>query len=1284
MPWGCVMRIERDEMAHKKRFAGKGAALLSAAVLMISALTVSTGFTAPPAQAASNTVDFENGTWDPWVKSGDPTLSVIESPDGDSQVLSVADRKNDYDGISSPSNLEPGQTYNLSMKVRLAAGTEGTANIYFVFKGNYKHIGDPSVVSADAWTTVDATYPVPADNNGTPFDPSVLFVYIGSDNMDGLDSYTYLVDDLTVAAPPAEVTVEDVNFEDGTWDEWVKSGGPTLSVIESPDGDSQVLSVADRKNDYDGISSPSELVPGQTYTMSMKARLAPGTVGTANIDFVFKGNYKHFGSPTTVSADEWTTVTGTYTVPADNNGTPFDPSTLFVYIGAADIPGLDSYSYLVDDILITTPAPATEVAPGISTGFEDGPSGWIARDGATGSSPTVAISTQYFHNGKQAACVTNRTSTGDGIGYVTDNDLTVGVAYTLTAWVRFEDGQSTDGGIWLSNGKSVTGQPTIYSTLSQFDPVANDGWTKVQASVTMPPADSNLLYFETNYNLGTNFSDFCVDDISIEPPTTAPDMSLEPIKDADMPFPVGVAVSQPQIIGQAADLLLHHFNQVTPENDMKEGAWYDDNGNFRMSPVAEQIMQFAQDNDIRVYGHNLVWYEGSNNSTPDWFFNVSPTDDRPLTNSAADQAILKQRLHDHIFGIAKALSDEFGLFGSDTNKLVAFDVVNEAIAESASPETGGLRNSEWYQILGPDFINLAFQYADEAFNTPTAKGGYADPSANRPVKLFINDFNTENSDKRAIFHDVVEQLVAEGVPVDGVGNQFHMAQGMTTSVSSLQAALESFADLKTVTGAKMLVAVTELDAPTGTPVSEPLLINQGYYYKAIFDTFRQFAADYPDQLFSVTMWGLDDAQSWQNSKGAPLPFDENLQAKYAYYGIIDAALPPTQLIADIFGTDSTTGDLSATAAGVDSTEWAKLPLKPVVSGGSASYELRWSPDTLYAYVTVDDPVKDAGDKVTFQVGDTTYVVNRDGTTAPDIAAYVVERAGGYTLVAHLPLNNDKYKDLVNFGLSVNTVQSDAQETSGTITLTEPLSFVEIPEALAVPTIDGKADDTAWTNAAIVTTGISSSTNTNPSPATAQVRLLWSDDTLYVLMHVTDPSIDVSSSNNYEQDSVEIYVDRGNQKSMTYTSTDTQMRINVNNFLSVGTYNDEPGLEVQATWLDSATSLTDDGYIVEAAISLQGKGGLGTYQGLDFQVNDGTAGHRTAIQNWANPTDNGYQSPYHLGVGLLVPAVSAPSTEQPAETVKTGGTSSVAGSALPILAAVMLLAGAGIVTKRKFS
>ena len=85
----------------------------------------------------------------------------------------------------------------------------------------------------------------------------------------------------------------------------------------------------------------------------------------------------------------------------------------------------------------------------------------------------------------------------------------------------------------------------------------------------------------------------------------------------------------------------------------------------------------------------------------------------------------------------------------------------------------GLRRSNWYNILGEEYIDLAFQYANEAFNDVYAVAGVT-----HPVTLFINDYNTEQGGKQARYNALVERLLARGVPVDGVGHQFHVILAM--------------------------------------------------------------------------------------------------------------------------------------------------------------------------------------------------------------------------------------------------------------------------------------------------------------------------------------------------------------------------------------------------------------------------------------------------------------------------------------------------------------------------
>src|SRR5690606_20193131 len=134
---------------------------------------------------------------------------------------------------------------------------------------------------------------------------------------------------------------------------------------------------------------------------------------------------------------------------------------------------------------------------------------------------------------------------------------------------------------------------------------------RVETSFTMASAEQALLYFETSYNTGGPGS-FLVDDISIRSRDVEV-QPLPPLKDA-VDFPLGVAIDSRETVGASAELTLRHFNQVTAENHMKVEAWYDADRTFRMHPEAIAVMDFAQANDLRVYGHVLLWHS----QTPAW------------------------------------------------------------------------------------------------------------------------------------------------------------------------------------------------------------------------------------------------------------------------------------------------------------------------------------------------------------------------------------------------------------------------------------------------------------------------------------------------------------------------------------------------------------------------------------------------------------------------------------------------------------------------------------------
>ncbi|AVT37275.1 hypothetical protein C6W10_13290 [Plantactinospora sp. BB1] len=998
---------------------------------------------------------------------------------------------------------------------------------------------------------------------------------------------------LAAPAQAADRVVLANDFESGSYAPWGPRGAVTLGITAEGHESANSLSVTGRTANWQGtaIDAAARFEPGATYVISAWAKLPAGTAGSAGVHFTVEASpagggdntYTWVGDNVPTTAENWVRIGGSYTMPAG-----LAAATLYVEAEGTT-------PYLLDDISITTPEGGPE--PGtvvIDTDFEDGLDGWGPRDGGPGA-PTVGL-TDVAHGGEAAALVSNRVNQGAGIGRDVSTVFETGVTYEFSAWLRFAEGQPTDQ-IWLSLA-STSGGSQSFSTLAQFDGITNTGWTEVTASFTMPAADSALLYFESRWQDGEtgNTSDFLLDDVVVRVPQPPVIEDLTPIHETT-DFPVGVAIDSRETVGAAAQLLTRHFNHITPENHMKPEAWYDAERTFRPHDQAIALMDFARANNLGLYGHVLVWHS----QTPAWFFQDEAG--APLSTSAAHQQVLRDRLRTHVFAVAESLSDRYGPFGSATNPMRAFDVVNEVVADSGE-FSDGLRRSEWYRILGEEYIDLAFRYADEAFNDVHAVAG------TDPVTLFINDYNTEQSGKQGRYKALVQRLLSRGVPVDGVGHQFHVS--LSTPTASLGAALAAFADLP------VIQAVTELDVTTGTPVTQANLIEQGYYFRDAFRIFRQYA----DDLFVVTVWGLTDGRSWRVGNGAPLVFDDNLRAKPAYYGAVDGELPVRLRTANVFA-----GDVALSDTATADLTWSKLPLHPVED--LARFQLRWAPDHLTAFVTVSDAAASAGDQVSFVLGDQTYTVARDGSG--NVPAVAKERSGGYDIVAHLPLSDAAEGDTLTLDVRVGndgrTAAWNAPGALGTLGLVEELSYLEVTQARTAPVVDG-AVDTAWADARAVTTAKAVS---GTDGATATVRTLWRDQTLYVLAEVADPVVDVSGSDPWTRDSVEIYVDGGNVKNGPYRYDDTQIRINAENGVSFGT-GDEA---FQRGRLTSATVRTETGYTVEAAISLLEYGGLGTFHGLDFQVNDATGGTRTAIRNWADQLGTGYQTTSRWGVGRLV-------------------------------------------------
>jgi len=1209
--------------------------------------------------------DFETSAA-PWSPRGPVTLALTDAEaHGGARSLSVTGRTGEWNGPATAVTtlFEAGATYDVEAWVKLPAGTAGSSGLHLTVQETrssgdaYTWVGGAVATTADGWVRIGGAYTMP---DGL----SAATLYVEASAIAGAHP-SFLVDDLRVTARDAGTDPGDVvpggavdpvptpvrlaqgsgdvaalTFDDGP------NPGTTPALldhlaehdlhavfcvigenVEAPGGAEILRRIVDEGhvlcNHSTGYADMGSWTADQVRAdLVENLGIIRDALGdpSAPVPF-FRAPNGSWGATPAVAVSlgmqplavvntiaDWETQ-DVATLTANLRAALRPGELVLAHDGGGDRSGtLAAVETVVTERLAdgwrftfpvgTPPLPGRAV---LETGFEDGLDGWVPRAG-NATTPTLGL-TDTARTGAQAAVVTDRDGSGDGIGHDVTGLLAPGTTYELSAWVRFGDGQPTDD-VWLSIARTVDGT-TTYSTLAQVG-VTGTGWTEVTASFQGADADAALLYLETAYG-GGNTNDLLVDDVVLRAAAPPAVEDLTGIKET-LDVPVGVAIDARETSGAASELLLRHFDQITAENHMKPEAWYDAEGTFRPHPEAVGLMDFAAENDLRVYGHVLVWHS----QTPAWFFEGE--DGEPLTTSEADKQVLRERLRTHVHDVAGWLAQEYGPFGGG-NPVTAFDVVNEVVSDGAE-NPDGLRRSEWFRILGEEYLDLAFEYADEAFNDV-----YAAEGAQRPVALFINDYNTEQGGKQDRYHALVERLLARGVPVDGVGHQFHVSLAMP--VSALEGAIERFEDLP------VTQAVTELDVTTGTPVTQAALVEQGYYYRDAFRVFREHA----DDLYSVTVWGLTDGRSWRAGSGAPLVFDDALRAKPAYHGVVDGDLPALLRTADVFA-----GDVPLGAGATTDDAWGLLPLHRFdAPAGSAAFQLRWAPDHLTAYTSVDDPTaaSSAGsDAVTFALEGETYVVGRDGSATGGASAVVAERDGGYDVVAHLPLDGAAEGGTLALDVRVaddgETAAWNTPGASGTLRLLEPLSSLDVARAPSAPVVDGEVD-AAWEAAG---EPVTTATEVQGSGgAVATVRTLWADQTLYVLAEVDDPVVDVSGSDPWVQDSVEIYVDAGNAKNGAYRAQDMQLRVSAENAVSFGT-GDEAAQRARVT---TAVSRADGGYVVEAAVDLLGLGGEGTVHGLDVQVNDAAGGARAAIRNWADPSGTGYQSTARWGVARLVGA-----------------------------------------------
>ena len=185
---------------------------------------------------------------------------------------------------------------------------------------------------------------------------------------------------------------------------------------------------------------------------------------------------------------------------------------------------------------------------------------------------------------------------------------------------------------------------------------------------------------------------------------------------------------------------------------------------------------------------------------------------------------------------------------------------------------------------------------------------------------------------------------------------------------------------------------------------------------------------------------------------------------------------------------------------------------------------------------------------------------------------------------------------------------------------------EVPTAKAAsgtPTIDGKIDE-VWSKAEKVKVDrpVESLLKIDQAKmATATVQLLWDQQHLYALWIVNDTQLSKEAGNDWEQDSVELFLDRNMKRSTFYQFDDAQYRVNYEGKRSGG------GDGYLESDLEVATAKPDEGYVVEMAIRIEDvELKSGTRMGLELQVNDSHgSGTRDAVAKWYHTEDDSWEN-----------------------------------------------------------
>jgi endo-1,4-beta-xylanase len=228
---------------------------------------------------------------------------------------------------------------------------------------------------------------------------------------------------------------------------------------------------------------------------------------------------------------------------------------------------------------------------------------------------------------------------------------------------------------------------------------------------------------------------------------------------------------------ESSALIAATFGMIADGNDLKFSS--------RLRPTPETfdfsfgdaVVSWADEHHLKFRGHCLVWW----NALPRWF------------GSYVNAANARELLTTHITTVLTRYR----------GRVYSWDVVNEPIYHDSRPD--GLRKRPWLELLGPEYIDLAFWTA-----------AAADPKA----RLVLNECYIEHNTpaeiaRRQSLLALATRLKKSRVPVSAVGIQGHLRASTPLDRPGITRFLEEIRSLG------LEIMVTELDVDeVGVPAPQ--------------------------------------------------------------------------------------------------------------------------------------------------------------------------------------------------------------------------------------------------------------------------------------------------------------------------------------------------------------------------------------------------------------------------------------------------------------------------------